>query len=591
MASHNDQWLTDECRYYAKHYKYNQSRLEKGLEGFAAHLFVQEAGFNKLLGGEPTREVDLSEFICRSNDLGIDCVLEDEENNRIMLVQAAWRKKNLEEDKVGAFFDVVQRIRSGEYKKTGGEQIQDLLGGFNQQFDDGWQVILRFVTNGSMGANDKLQALVAAKQLAYEESGQNVLCELYGESELRLHKESLTSAIAGGLVGEVSLNFQDGKILEFAAPYRTIVAAIKGNELVNLFNKRGVGLHLFNLNVRLPLATMKVNKKIIDTASSNVDSSSFFYYNNGVSAVCSEYSLTGNTVTAKRFQVINGAQTVKALVTAYRDNPNNDVYVLFRLTETSDLYGGPFTENIIRYNNTQNPVTASDFFSNDPIQEWLRDNLRKISGKGPIPNFYYIFKAGYRPKGTTGSGIKMEEFAKLRHASLHGPVLSYRSPKDIFSGDKDKAIYWEAFGIDNKPVEAWPEAELYRAGCALALNQYILQIAKTLKGNEKTKYGDEAKYLARMARYVMSLVFVGLEAIKSDSFHDYQTLTASKATFKKHVDPILTGARDVLRNEYKRRKEERPGQQPEYNLARDAILWLRISDEVAEKAVADQVLI
>ncbi len=591
MASHNDQWLTDQCRFYAKHYKCDESQLERGLEGFAAHLFVQEEGFNELLGGQSTGEVDLSEFICRSNDLGIDCVLEDEENHRIMVIQAAWRKKNLEEDKVGAFFDVIQRIRSGDYKKTGGEQIQDLLEGFNQKFDDGWQIMLRFVTNGSVGANDKLQALVAAKQIAYEESGQNVLCELYGESELRLHKESLASAITGGLVGEVNLSFQDGKVFEFEAPYRTIVAAIKGNELVNLFNKRGVGLNLFNLNVRLPLATMKVNKQIIETAGSNTDSSNFFYYNNGVSAVCSEYMLVGNKVTAKRLQVINGAQTVKALVTAYRENVNNDVYVLFRLTETSDLYGGAFTENVIRYNNTQNPVTASDFFSNDPIQQWLRDGLSKISGRGPIPNFYYIFKAGHKPKGATGSGLKMEEFAKLRHACLHGPVLSYRSPKDIFSSDKDKAIYWQAFGIDDKPAEVWPEEEIYRAGCALALNHYILQIAKTLKTNEKTKHGDEAKYLARMARYVIALVFVGLEAIKSDSFIDYQTLTASTPTFKKHVDPILTGARDLLRNEYKRRKEERPGQQPEYNLARDANLWSRISDEVAEKSVADQVLI
>ncbi|SIK99400.1 AIPR family protein [Mycobacteroides abscessus] len=585
---HGDEWLADECRFYAREYDYKETELERGLEGYAAHLFAQEQGFDEVLGGHPTRKVDLREFICRRNDLGIDVVLEDSFNDRILLVQAAWRKKSssLDESKIGAFFDAPQRISSGDYRKTGGDQIQDLLDGFEQKVQDGWQVILRFVTNASVGANEKLQALVASKQLAYEDAGQNVVCELYGESELRVRKEELQSAISGGLVGEVTLNLQEGKIFELKHPYRTLVGAIKGNELVNLYNTRNVGTNLFNLNVRLPLATQKVNPKMIETVASKDEGPNFFYYNNGVSAVCSEYTLDqSGKLTAKRLQIINGAQTVSSLVKGFRQNPHNDVYVLFRLTETTESYGGSFTDNVIRYNNTQNPVLASDFFSNDPIQLWLRDSLPKVSGKGPIPNFYYIYKSGYKPNGATGSGVKIDEFAKIRHAFLHGPLLSYRSPRDIFGNDR--VAYWEAFGVDKKPVELWPEEELYKVGAALALNKHIQGIAAALKADESTKNGDEAKYLKRMSRYAMALVATGLEVTRPKTFQDYSTLTASTPTFMKHVDPILKEARRSLLSEYKRRKAERPEQQPEYNLARDAKAWERLRDEIREMTAAN----
>jgi len=119
MATKADSELREKCEYYATKYKYPKDALERGLEGYVAHLFAQEEGFDALLDGEPTSAADLSEYVCRGNDLGIDAVLEDEVGKRVMLVQAAWRKE-LDESKVGAFFDVPDRILKREYVETGG---------------------------------------------------------------------------------------------------------------------------------------------------------------------------------------------------------------------------------------------------------------------------------------------------------------------------------------------------------------------------------------------------------------------------------------------------------------------------------------
>lgn len=581
MVGGNEFDLKQLCSNYAEKYGYKRDHVERGLESYAVHLFAQEEGFNAVLEGNLTSEVDLSEYICRHNDLQIDGVLEDEAGKRLLLVQATWRGKTLDESKLEAFFDVPDRILRKEYSETGGDQIQDLLSGFVDKVSDGYEIILRFVTNLNIGNRERLLEATDAKNLAYETADRNIVCELYGQSELAKRADELEKAVTGGLVDEVTLHFQKEHLLELYKPYRTLVGVIKANEIVDLYLKRTVRNALFNLNIRLPLASKKVNPRIVDTAASDAEGEHFFYYNNGVSAVCSGYTRDDSIVTAKRFQIINGAQTVNALVMARRRNPNPNVYVLFRLTETKEGYGGDFTQNIIRYNNTQNPVKVADFFSNDKIQLWLRDNFIKISGRGPIPTVYYIYKSGYKPKGATGKGVKIETLAGIRHAFIYGPVMSYRAPAQFF--DREGA-YHEAFGVEGKPAVMWPDEELYRFGAALAIHDRVQAIARKLRSGRATKDIDEAKYLYRLARYVTGLAGAGLEAIREEAFHDYATLTASSATFNEHVAPIIDEARAVLRHEWKRRKGS--AVQPEYNLARDEETWVRLKDSLREDVLA-----
>lgn len=585
MTSKADSDVRAQCEFYATKYKYSKDQLERGLEGYAAHLFAQEEGFDAALEGLPTTEVDLSAQICRSNDLQIDCVLEDEIGKRLIFVQAAWRSKDFDETKAASFFDAPDRILHSDYAATGGDQIQELVANFGAQMDDGWEVSLRFVTNVSVGGKRKLQDLVAAKNEAYLQQDRSITCELYGAAELAKRHEELKSAVRGGLVDEVTINVQEGRFIQLDDPYRTVIGVIKGNELVDLYNRKGVGLALFNLNIRLPLTSREVNPAIADTAASVTEGQYFLYYNNGVSAVCSSYSLARTTLTVRRLQIINGAQTVSALVKARRKNPNADVYVLFRLTETEEMYGGSFTDNVIRYNNTQNPVKVADFFSNDPIQIWLRDNLNRVAGHGAIPNFYYVHKSGHKPKGATGRALRIEHLAGIRHAFSNGPIASYKEPSTFF--DKS-GRYHEAFGIDGLEADVWPEEELFKAGAAVAIHDRVQAIGKKLKGDEKTKDTDEAKYLYRLARYMTALVAIGLETIREQSFNDYRTLTASSPTFASYVDPIITSARNALRHEYKARKAD--SVQPEYNLARDEETWLRLRESVKEEVLANSVL-
>lgn len=588
MAGNDDAaTLRRECENYALKYGLKKGDVERGLEAYAAHVFAQEDGFNAVLDGLPTREADLSERICRAKDLGIDAVLQDDAGKRMILIQAAWRKKAVEEEKVAMLFDAPDRLLAADYLAGGSEQIQDLLADFAFAMQDGWEIILKFVTSTRVGTNERLQSLVAAKNVMYAERGQPIECQLFGESELLRRDEELRSATMGSAVPQVTFKLQEDNFVELKTPYRTLVGVIKANELVDLYKRRGVENRLFNMNIRLPLFSKKVNPAITKTALDPEEGKHFFYYNNGVSAVCSSYDLEGNVVTADKFQIINGAQTVSALVNAFRRSPNAQVNVLFRMTETVEEYGGSFTSKIIEYNNTQNPVKAADFFANDPIQVWLRDHLPDRSGRGPLPSFYYVHKSGYKPKGATGRGVSIELAAALRHAYLYGPVPGYKEPRQFF--DPARVQYWEAFGTAGVATESWTEDEVAQFGAALTINDRIIAAVKKLKADDSTKNFPEARFLLRLSRYGVGLSAVGLEAIRQETFNDYPSLIASTASFDKYVEPVLTSARRAMRNEWNRRTMLSSDKQvrPEYNFARDTETWNALAEQVRQEVLTE----
>lgn len=568
--------------------KYGTSQPERGLEFLSAHVFALEDGLDALLEGNETEDADLAQFVLPRNDLGVDVVLEDEENKRIVLVQCTWRRE-VPEDKITGFFSIVDRLRNPEFISQGGTQAQELLGAFPEKIKDGWDVSLRFVTNAKVGDKERLQKIEQSANDAYIKSKQSVTCELLGETEFLNKYEELRNSSGGAAVPEASFKVQREKFIvldEPEMPKKTFLGLVKASELVALYNRKDVRNKLFNLNIRLPLASKRINPGIQQTASDPDEGPNFFYYNNGISAVCSSFKVSDTEVEARRLQVINGAQTISSLVNAKKVGKlQSSTYVLVRLTETGENYGGSFTEKIIAYNNTQNPVKASDFFSNDPLQKWLATGLAAYSGRGPVPSFDYIHKSGARPKRGHKS-LKIDELANIRHAFLYGPCVSYREPKSFFQLAPD-GRYEEAFGIDGLRVESWSEEELAKFSVAYAVTRRVQELGRTLKANEKTKTTAEAKYLYRSARYVAALVAVGLREAQADGFKDYVTLAGSKPNFEKYIAPLLTKARDLVDSAIGPRYEA--SQQPEYNFLRDDAEWARLERAMSEAVLTARV--
>jgi len=218
---------------------------------------------------------------------------------------------------------------------------------------------------------------------------------------------------------------------------------------------------LFSLNIRNFIGNTTTNKNIIKTARETPDR--FFLFNNGISCICKELRVHENRIEVSGLQVINGAQSVKALFNAGRTRPNqtdpwaNHVpSVLVRITEIPGGYGqsGKVREQITQFNNTQNVVKISDFRSNDSVQDHLKEQFKGISYRGR--HVVYVPKRTDSPP-KNAELVRLEEFAKTVYAFLEDPVSFSGATAFLF--DDVNGGYNKIFGDGQSKWEIMPDDE------------------------------------------------------------------------------------------------------------------------------------
>lgn len=233
-----------------------------------------------------------------------------------------------------------------------------------------------------------------------------------------------------------------------------IFCIIKGTTLNELYEQNKESL--FTYNIRNPLGDKgKINKQIQITLENEPEN--FKYYNNGISAVCSSLNYDPETkmIVAKKFNVINGAQTVKSIYDArnFENVENKEIEVLLKITELKD--NQIVRDNIVKFNNTQNKLENEDFRSNDKIQKDLRIKISEIakSYKGlDIENISYEHKKPYKKSTKAKPIINIKDFARIRCSYKKGDSKLKKSPVKMWDNSKD-GFYNDIFNeilVDSK---------------------------------------------------------------------------------------------------------------------------------------------
>lgn len=237
--------------------------------------------------------------------------------------------------------------------------------------------------------------------------------------------------------------------------FPALVLSIKGKDLASLYTRYGD--RLFERNIRLFRGIRKgsINSDIVNTALNANDSKKFWYYNNGISFVCSDFSFDNENDPAKVTvigpQIINGCQTTVCLKEAQNaledkaDVPEEiDVLARFIKAPISDV------ELITLYTNSQNPVSAAQLKSNDPIQKRLKRDFENYS-----PPYFYSIKEGdwkvvlrEDKKKYDGRVINLIKAAQATYSFLKDPAFARRYRIDLFSKK-----YHEIFQKDTKVEE------------------------------------------------------------------------------------------------------------------------------------------
>lgn len=167
-------------------------------------------------------------------------------------------------------------------------------------------------------------------------------------------------------------------------PRLTWFGMIKVADLVALHNKYPKALYEKNIRYFLGSSKSEINKGIQKTLIN--EPSSFFYLNNGVTALCNIVEAKDKVRRAgirrlkvRGLSIINGAQTIASAAELMNsENPPeiSDAKVMFTLIQvTAD---GAFGPKVTKARNSQNAVTTSNFASQDPQQERLRQELQGL---------------------------------------------------------------------------------------------------------------------------------------------------------------------------------------------------------------------
>lgn len=162
------------------------------------------------------------------------------------------------------------------------------------------------------------------------------------------------------------------KSLTKTIPHESKVFTCRGEELARIYDENGEKIFQQNVRHSLGLRSKSINRQILETAKSQERGKDFWYFNNGITIVCTKISETtaGNVIKLHNPQIINGAQTTYALHEAYKNNElQDDIEILVKAIQTEDK---DFAESVTLYTNSQNAIRLRDLCSNDEIQRRIQ---------------------------------------------------------------------------------------------------------------------------------------------------------------------------------------------------------------------------
>lgn len=276
--------------------------------------------------------------------------------------------------------------------------------------------------------------------------------------------------------------------------WKAFVAPIPARFLHRNYKKYGV--RLFSANLRDYLGSREsdsnINNGIKKTASN--DPENFWAFNNGLTILVNSFEpplSKKDKLQISGMSIVNGAQTTGAIGSLSK-MPDKACLVPARFVCTEDA---DVVQEIIRYNNSQNKVTASDFRSTDRIQKRLREEFKDVPGAE--------YEGGRR--GGSGDAIKRRPHLLPSYtvgqalAAFHGDaIVAYNQKSEIWSNDTLYSRYFDDKTTAHHIVFCY--------GLLKAVEDKKLLLLAKSKKSELTK-GEEAQlsvFRKRGATYVFT---------------------------------------------------------------------------------------
>ncbi|MEH2083023.1 MAG: AIPR family protein [Nostoc sp.] len=431
------------------------------------------------------------------NDNGIDAIYYEEYKNTLWLVQSKWIESGNGEPKTGEVDKFIRGVKNIiEFKfakfnqKVKDKQIE-IEKNLNN-YDVKIKICLAY-TGSKLGQNnwDLLSEFIAQENQA----GELFFLEIFSlvEAHGALSK-SLNKFINHELrLTNWGLNEE---------PYKTWYGQIDAEQLAKLWIENRE--NLFSKNIRSFVGLTDVNDGIQDTLLHSPET--FLYLNNGVTVLCSKIQKTVKGGYSDKsvgdfycegISIINGAQTVGTMGTAYQTN-SEEVKKAKVFIKLISLENCPpdFALKVTKSTNTQNKVENRDFISLDT----LHINLQK---EFAYEGIHYHYKRDEHEYASDDKNCTLDEatialacgLKDIRYAHIAKDKIGklwddVNKPPytDIFNSSISVEKIWKMIKIsrlvDNKLSEKSSINEDFRATCIFG-NRFILHMVYQYIGEKK----------------------------------------------------------------------------------------------------------
>ena len=301
-----------------------------------------------------------------AKDKQIDAVYIDDDDCKIYIIQGKfYTGPSVDATPVREIISAHSQLTSdfASLQASANPKLQTKLGEIaNALENDGYSIVYELITTSTFTADAKTDIVAFQNKLVEEENpkfdAEFVAIEL---DDVRDNYFRAMEQDNPSLNHTVSL--EEGKYLftEISGT-KVLMAAMPLKECIKIPGiKNGT---LFQKNVRQSLGhNNSVNKKIKKTIMSD-RCSDFFFYHNGITAICNKMEDKGQgEVSLHGLSVVNGCQSLNTILDCSETvKKKNDAYVLFRFYEIPQR---DRADSISTNTNTQSAVKARDLRSND----------------------------------------------------------------------------------------------------------------------------------------------------------------------------------------------------------------------------------
>lgn len=434
-----------------------------------------------------------------SNDGGIDALHFDRAGNRLIIVQAKFKRGGAAPSQVEVLKTIngVRALIARQFV-TFNQAFQNKLDEIEEALDTaGLKICILFSflgeNLGQHATNDlnavEIEMNRVSPMLHWEAVGLNRVYEY-----LRAQQAPNT----------IDINIALENWASVAAPRKAIYGQVSGTELAQLVQAHGTAL--FERNIRHYLGSIGVNTAIEETVRRKPGE--FFYLNNGITAVAEQITQApGNPQRCvfglKKVSIVNGAQTAGSITTAaLAGDISADAKLLITVIEIGAA-GDDLGVKITRARNHQNEVRGVYFAALDPNQERLRQELAIVG-----------IKYHYRP--SVEARIRREDSFTLEEAAVALACLSFSvvhsrmQPRPAQNAidyvvaakkeigrlwDQDGAVYKHIFPANLSGLHACRLVRIYRL------------VDRILAGSEQSEGAYYRRMFFRHSRYfVMAFV-------------------------------------------------------------------------------------